>query len=337
MPIPRPEEPSVVELQSPSPVDVEAAPPSQEYTLSPHVDVLVCGEDEVRIRQGTWSDRTLTLYDDERHGVLGRVFTELLLGGRTVDELGAAVAGPVVPADLVRLFDDLAAAGVLVPPGVQARPGPFARHPALGGEATPAVAVAGDGPTADLLHGYLSDAGVATGRAASLDRPGPPRAALEAAWGAGDLLVVALERFSPATLDAANALALARRRPWVATYSDGPLVVVGPIYVPGETGCWAELETQMLAVCPRRAERQGFWDVLDARTAPRTAPRWHGGLAAGWLMGPLLTFLDTGGAGLVGRAVVVDTGEGRVEHVRCLALPRCPVCRPDPGDHHPWD
>lgn len=319
----------MVELQSPSPVDVEAAAPSPEFTLSPHVDVLVCSDDEVRVRQGTWSDRTLTLHDDERHGILGRVFTELLLGGRTADELGAAVAGPVAPADLARLLDDLAAAGVLVQPG--------AGHPALDPDAALTVAVAGDGPTAALLHGYLADAGAVPGPVAPLDRPGPPRAALEAAWGVEDLLVVALERFSPATLDAANALALERRRAWVATYSDGPLVVVGPIFVPGETGCWAELETQMLAVCPRRAERQGFWDVLDARVAPRTPHRWHAGLAAGWLVGPLLTFRATGAAGLVGRAAVVDTAEGRVEHVRCLALPRCPVCRPDPGDHHPWD
>lgn len=320
-------EPSVEELDVPG------------HVLNPRLDVVVYSEDEVRVRQGTWSDWTLTLHDDERRGVLGRVFTGLLAGARTPDELQATVGidGRVSADELESLLDDLRAAEVVVGGTGDTAAGAHARngHGPARREAFD-VTVVGDGPTCGLLASYLTEAGV-TADAVALSGEEPPRATIAASPHTTDLLVVALESLSPTVLSAASSWALDRGLPWLGAYSDGPLLVVGPIYVPGETGCYAEFEAQLLSACTDRTALKAYRDALTTRRAPRRAARWQGGVAAGWLVGPVIDFLETGASDLVGRATVFDFASSRVEHVRCLTLPRCPACRGDRGGHNPWD
>lgn len=337
------------------------------YGLSPRVDVVVYSEDEVRIRQGTWADWTLTLHDDERRGVVGRIFTEMLGGAATPGDLLArpGIDGRVERDDLVAFLADLRQSGIVL---IATDPSPMAAPPRHNGQhgqhgqrvpsigpaepgprrRTAHVAVVGDGPTSVLLTSYLTEAGAGVAPVALLDTAGAavtaphgtagaPRDAIEAACDGTDFLVVAVESLSPTLLTAANSVALDRGIPWAATYADGSLVVVGPIYVPGETGCFAEFEAQLLSVCPKPVEMKAQWDALDRRTPPRRAPRWQGGIAAGWLVEPLVEFLDTGASDLVGVATVFDVAQRRVEKVRCLTLPRCPVCRSDRGGYNPWD
>ena len=347
---PDPEELTVVDAQTPTSTDDRRAPGATgHYTLSPHLDVLVYSTDEVRLRQGTWSDHTLTLHDDERRGVLGTIFAELLVAPRSCDDLHAlpGIAGRVSRDELADFLTDLVLSDALVAPGgvarAAARPvGPgrldsaLAAGPAAAAQdaATPVVAVVGDGPTAELAAAYLAEAGAAVepptmGRRSASDE-------LVAAFSASGFVVVALESFSPTVLDTANSVALERRVPWVATYSDGPLVVVGPIYVPGDTGCYAEFEAQLVSVCSRRSETKAYWDTLASRTSPRRPPRWHGGLAAPLFVAQFYELVSAGSSDLVGRAIVFDLAQRRMETVRCLTLPRCPVCRHERGVH-PWD
>ena len=80
--------------------------------------------------------------------------------------------------------------------------------------------------------------------------PGPLSADLAAngltvAEDEGELLVVVTDDYLRPDLEAINAAALAAKRPWMLVKPVGTVVWVGPIFKPGETGCWACLKHRL--------------------------------------------------------------------------------------------
>ena len=180
---------------------------------------------------------------------------------------------------------------------------------------------------------------------ASVSRVAGPmhdEAALASVFDECGFVVVALERFSPSLLHAANRAALAAARPWMSVYFDGSEAVIGPIYVPGDTACYNEFEVQNEACIARQDDYHLYKDSLAAPTMPTTdAPVLDPVLppflavASGWATTAALPFLAGGSSFLVERAVHVDFERTTIDYQNILKLPRCPACAPGrPGGRH---
>ena len=148
-------------------------------------------------------------------------------------------------------------------------------------------------------------------------------------------VLVALERFSPSVLHAANRAALATGRPWMSVYFDGSEAVIGPIYVPGDTACYNEFEIQNEACIVRQDDYHVYKESLTAPNASAGCPRVPDpvlppflAIASGWATAAALPFLSGGKSFLLERAVHVDFERAAIDYQNILKLPRCPACSP---------
>ncbi len=154
---------------------------------------------------------------------------------------------------------------------------------------------------------------------------------------ASDLVLVALEGFSPRTLHAVNEVALVAKRPWLSAYVDGGEALIGPLYVPGETCCYNEFEIQHESTIGLKDDYILFKEsLLDAEldTAQLVLPPYLS-MISGWVTTAVLPFLTTGRSFAVGRCVRFDFERLSVDYEEVLKLPRCPACGPQrPGYRH---
>ncbi len=153
-------------------------------------------------------------------------------------------------------------------------------------------------------------------------------------------VLVALERFSPSVLHAANRAALAAGRPWMSVYFDGSEAVIGPLYVPGDTACYNEFEVQNEACIARQDDYHVYKDSLASpsaapgdRRAPDPVLPPFLAIAGGWAATAAIPFLAGRGSFLLERAVHVDFERAEIDYQNVLKLPRCPACSPA---RHPY-
>jgi bacteriocin biosynthesis cyclodehydratase domain-containing protein len=144
---------------------------------------------------------------------------------------------------------------------------------------------------------------------------------------ASDLVILALNAYSPATLHRLNELAIAHETPWMAVYFDGSDAVIGPLHVPGESPCHLEVEIQTEASVGIRDDYLVYKESLDAdpRLDAFVLPA-HLDTAAGLAASAALRFLVSGHCFCVGRSVRVDFERMAVDSQEFLRLPRCPAC-----------
>lgn len=143
-----------------------------------------------------------------------------------------------------------------------------------------------------------------------------------------DVAVAALEWFSPQTLHGANAVSQALGKPWMSVYVDGSEALIGPIYVPGETPCYNELEIQHEAAISLKDDYLLYKEsLIDDQVEPHhfVLPPYLN-LLSGWTMTALLPFMISGRSFAVGRAVRIDFERVFVDYEDVLKLPRCPGC-----------
>lgn len=262
----------------------------------------------------------------------------LLDGSRTVEGIVEELGEPVAPATN-RALKLLAHNGLLLD-GPQPRPtdAPAAGAAAFVAAATrrsisPAevaelasarVAVAGSSQSADLVAGLLRDSGL----------DGVTRVDLDDDETDG-LLVVAPGRAQVGELRGLNQRRLAVGGPWLQVLPhDGRNVVVGPLFLPGSSGCYAcyrlrrgacsgyEPDFELLEVEPTRAASTAAVDAIAAGLAATIAVRWLA-VRDTTLPGRLYTF-ETG--------IILALGYHHLHRV-----PRCPVCGPgDAPMPSPW-
>ena len=158
-------------------------------------------------------------------------------------------------------------------------------------------------------------------------------ACLTSVFDQSGFVVVALERFSPTVLHAANRIAIAARRPWMSVYFDGSEAVIGPVYVPGDTACYNEFEIQNEACVARQDDYHVYKESLtvgsagDSRLPDPVLPPFLA-VASGWATTAALSFLAGGKSFLLERAVHVDFERATIDRQNILRLPRCPACAP---------
>jgi ribosomal protein S12 methylthiotransferase accessory factor len=124
-----------------------------------------------------------------------------------------------------------------------------------------------------------------------------------------------------------NAAALRAARPWVLVKPIGRVIWVGPLFVPGKTGCWECLAERLRANSPVAAYLQGRNGhagsvTQDRATTPATLQvAW--GLAANavasWIVRGALPELE-------GKLQTLDIPTWRMQTHTLVRLPFCPAC-----------
>ena len=155
-------------------------------------------------------------------------------------------------------------------------------------------------------------------------------------------VLVALERYSPTVLHAANRAALAAGRPWMSVYFDGSEAVIGPLYVPGDTACYNEFEIQNEASIARQDDYHVYKESLAPPEASIGEPRVPDpvlppflSIASGWATTAAIPFLAGAKSFLLEQAVHIDFERATIDRQNILRLPRCPACAPArPGYRH---
>ena len=144
-----------------------------------------------------------------------------------------------------------------------------------------------------------------------------------------DLVVVALETHSPSTLHAMNEMAIAHRTSWMSVFFDGSEAVIGPTYVPAETCCYHEFETQSQASMRYKAEYLVFKEFLRNTSLDNevfTLPPFAS-VAAGFTATSALHYLVRGKSFTSGRVMRINFETLSIDMHDVLRLPRCPACR----------
>ena len=264
--------------------------------------------------------------------VLMPVLLPLLDGTRTVEEVVAAL-GPVAEPAIARALDLLNGHGLLLDgdrsasdddgrrePGdaalfvaSQRRTSPSEARTALAGAR---VAIAGSGIVSGEIARLLEAAGVGDVCLAALDAPPD----------AETLFIAAPSADTTAELVAVNERRLEAGAPWLQVLpTDGRLVVIGPLFLPGVSACHACYQL-------RRGACSGYEDDFAAvAAAPARAPfpRALVAAAAGIAATSTLRWLAARDPVLPGRFYALETGPLLTlscHHV--LRVPRCPACGP---------
>ncbi|MFD4632120.1 TOMM precursor leader peptide-binding protein [Streptomyces sp. NPDC058284] len=310
------------------------------YSVVPH------DRDTVELRSGVWNPQSITLVD---HSGAGRLST--LVGGLdgTRDRAGLAKEAGVTRTELEALIDHLDQLAVLEH-GPSTALDAYVDRTAGGRveQATlPAVRVLG-GAAAAQVAGLLgaheeltvSMPGEHAEQLRLLDQC--PLDVLEDGlaferfverfedWR-GCLLVHVGDAVHPLRLAVLNRVALALGTPWIQAALDGPMLLVGPTFVPDSTACFTCFETRVVMNLREGAAYQRYKQALAASDGPGAE---HGDGGTGVLSSLLashtaleaLNMAVTGMTSTVGKVLGVYLPSMEMVYSEVLRLPGCPSC-----------
>ena len=316
---------------------VSAAPPTGEVpdrpALAPWCRLVEDGDRFLAEHGGT-----LVTFEGRAVTALLPRLLPLLDGSRTVEEIETVLGPPAAPA-VARALGLLATNRLLVE-GSHGTPneGPMAAAASFAAAVTrrttqenalealeaAQVGVLGTGRAAGEILRQLLSIGIGRVTASPLDAD-PDGGFLIAVPGPDELSL----------LPGFNAGALERGLAWMQVLPfDGRILIVGPVFVPGQTAC---RECYVL----RRAACSGYEEDFDSieRTAPRaTSPPPLTALAASLASLLALRWLTAGDPALPGRLYALEVGTVlRLSHDHVLRVPRCPQCGvPERSIPSPW-
>ena len=240
----------------------------------------------------------------------------LLDGQRTLAELSACLGPNATFPQLVGALRQLEEQDCLVEGG---EPVPGAREAVLealpgslranGYAAAPVVAVRALGRlAAEPMASALVEAGLPTGEPAGF-------------------LVVVTDDYLRPELEAINEESLRLHRPWFLVKPVGFTPWIGPVFVPGSTGCWRCLAQRL------RANRQMQKYILDRTHSPEPIVTSRAGLPVSVDAAIRLAAAEVerflvlrGGDALAGRLLSLDLRERATREHVLVKRPQCPAC-----------
>jgi bacteriocin biosynthesis cyclodehydratase domain-containing protein len=191
----------------------------------------------------------------------------------------------------------------------------------------PGQARASERPAQVLLKERLSGEGHRSVVAldGELDRMG-----VEEAMESSDLVVLALERPDPRLAHIVNRFGVRDERPWLHAVIDGNFGLVGPLFLPPDTGCYNDFRTVVEGSDPNpRMTRIYSPAISNGPAASAFFPGLpaHAAIVASFACLAAVHFLIRGTAFPLGRLMIVDFDRLLIDVEDLVRLPRCPVCR----------
>jgi bacteriocin biosynthesis cyclodehydratase domain-containing protein len=167
----------------------------------------------------------------------------------------------------------------------------------------------------------------------------PHERTLEGADAGADVVLLALDRWDLARIEAWNAEATARRQPWLAACAtEARRVQVGPLVVPGETACYACYTARRLADAWRPDALASHFDALRAAPGPDLLPAMWSRLAGQLGAWEAVRFQRGLAPASLGAAVSLGADGLDTASDVVPKAPRCEVCSRHNAQppHEPW-
>jgi ribosomal protein S12 methylthiotransferase accessory factor len=149
--------------------------------------------------------------------------------------------------------------------------------------------------------------------------------AVRAEAGPGEFVVVVTDDLLDDRLEAFNRAALDSGAAWMLTRLAGTVPWIGPLFVPGETGCWACL-TQRLRL---NRQTEQFLESLPGEAAPTPLPATAASVALAAQLASMEVLRWLGGDGrdgVVGGILALDLKTNTPVRHPLTRRPQCPAC-----------
>ncbi|RFU43273.1 hypothetical protein DZF91_02170 [Actinomadura logoneensis] len=315
--------------------------------LKRHLTLVAHGPDVVELRHGVLSPSSVTLTDDTRSGRLLRILAGLD-GCRSVAEIAASQDLPEddVAAVVARLTElDLLEHGSghaldhyldRLVPGLAAQEMPPPEAVTLLGDPGVCEGIArvlGDEPDIRTADDRLRAALREIARSEPLDGLDFEEAAEPFAPLRDGFAVFAVDAVDPLEFRAFNRVCLHHRVPWIHAASDGPLLLVGPTFVPYRTSCYGCLETRLMANMRDSAGYQRYKNALaEGRVTTPDTPldATLSAMLTSLTSFEALNLLRTGTSFTAGKMLTLYLPTMEFAFHEVLRSPSCPDCAPAP-------
>jgi bacteriocin biosynthesis cyclodehydratase domain-containing protein len=326
----------------------------KRFRVKRHYSIVAHSPDVVELRYGVWNPVSFTLTDSTGSGHLFNLVAGLD-GSRSSTELAAKEQVSIE--DVEGVLDQLLQLGV-----VESEAANCLDHylddivPGLAGTAgqrdeTLGVRLLGDpvlcGQVGTYINQSLPEVKLVMARAEDpavrlLADPDTSwlmnglrfqeQAPLFEAWR-GSLLVVMLKTINPAQLRTLNRVALEHRITWMHAAIDGPVLLVGPVFIPHRTACYECLETRVTMNLRESASYQQYKRAIvngQIKHGPLPIEPVLGGLLASHTAFEVLNFLLTGNSYTVGKVLAIYLPTMEFSFNEVLRVPGCSACGPSP-------
>jgi bacteriocin biosynthesis cyclodehydratase domain-containing protein len=259
--------------------------------------------------------RTLVLGSEREHirlsGSPVADVLPLLDGTRGPADVVAALRGRAAPEDVYYTLLELERRGYVVEAGDDAP----SRRALLAGLGVAPPRLVGSSAVVATIGGV--DPGPVL---EALDELGVPSTSGDALFA-----VVLVDDYLSEGLGDENRAALSSGRPWLLAKPVGTVLWLGPLFIPGQTGCWECLAHRLRGHRPVE-ELAAVLEPTMPRPATPVATAATAAVAAGLVATEVAKELAGGGSALRGRVLTLDLAAlAPVEHV-LTRRPQCPAC-----------
>jgi bacteriocin biosynthesis cyclodehydratase domain-containing protein len=252
------------------------------------------------------------------HGGAYEKIVPLIDGQRSTDEIVDALAGQVDAARAYYVLNSMESKGYLTEAAPDIPASVAAFWHAGGIEPAAALAALRDRRVAVLPLGGMDSAAMLS----ALEAMGVNLGTQEQA----DLSLVLTDDYLRADLASINAAALKANRPWLLVRVTGRELWLGPLFQPGETGCWVCLRQRLER---NRAVHRFVTEKKNLATPPFTAlgalPATQAA-ACQMAAAAAAQFLAGAASGLAGKVLSLDWATYTPQTHRLVRHPHCPAC-----------
>ncbi len=316
-----------------------------------HIVIVPHGNNIVEFRKGTWHARSIILTDESDSGSLYRICAALD-GTRTIHDVAKLTKTPANSvADVVDTLTDLQL--VVMDPIGLLRLGTVAL---LGAESSRLrlrfkdVLVIGDREISDSVIEAISPAlgelGVAVSSVSTelidacrvagttYDALEREKSLLGSDWMRDRFVVYCNSHVDPITCKGLNLCFMHHHTPWLYAAVDGPFVLIGPLFVPGDTSCFECFETRIAMNLRDNKSYVEYKQALASGLAVRsgTSPiiRLLYRLLASHTAIEAFNFAFSGRSTLIDKMLAIHIPSMEFSYHEVLRMPYCSACGAKP-------